>query len=149
MHYRLGGTGEGSPRWLATAAADTAPLPSVGYFSIAATPDGFVTVGGDYEHPEAGGLLATMAQGRDAGTSISILEPGAGPGPAGYRSAIACHAGLRVCVATGPSGTDRWDGRQWTAVSALGFDAIDLAGSTGWLSGDAGRIARIEIGPAD
>ena len=149
VHYRSGGTGEESQRWQVTATADTAPRPSVGYFSIAATPAGFITVGGDYEQPEVDGLLATMVPGREPGAAAAILESGSRPGPAGYRSGIACHVGLRACVATGPSGTDWWDGKQWTAVSALGFDAIDLAGSTGWLSGDAGRIARVEIGPAD
>jgi hypothetical protein len=40
---------------------------------------------------------------------------------------------------------DVWDAVAWSAVSDTGYDAIDLSGNAGWVSGDAGRIARIEI----
>src|SRR5690606_24250235 len=69
------------------------------------------------------------------------------PTTAGYRSGVACgEAHGTVCVAVGPSGVEAWDGHGWTAVAGTGYDAIDLAGSIGWASGDDGRIARIEIG---
>ena len=51
-HYLIdAGDGE-PPRWQATPAADTAPVPSAGYFSVASVPHGFIAVGGDYEQPD-------------------------------------------------------------------------------------------------
>lgn len=128
-------------RWQATPAADAPSLPSAGYFSITPTKGGFIVVGGDYQQPDADGLLALLPTVRDA--AVPGYQPQ--PGPAGYRSGIACGMDTGDCIATGPSGTGRWNGGRWTPVSTLGFDAIDLAANVGWVSGDAGRIARIEI----
>ena len=145
-HYLLDPAGGGPGRWRATPAADATPLPSTGYFSVARTPDGFIAVGGDYEQPDAAGLLAALPLDHAASGS-SRLGFGPRSAPAGYRSGIACMDEAIACLATGPSGTDWWDGKAWSAVSPLGFDAVDVAGNTGWVSGDGGRIARIGIGP--
>ncbi|MGQ4582944.1 WD40/YVTN/BNR-like repeat-containing protein [Lysobacter sp. F60174L2] len=146
-HYLIdAGDGE-PPRWQATPAADTAPVPSAGYFSVASVPHGFIAVGGDYEQPDADGLLASLPKNPAPGVSAT-LGYREQPGPAGYRSGIAC-TGDANCIATGPSGTDWWNGEAWTAVSSRGFDAIDLVGGTGWASGEGGRIARITVGAAD
>lgn len=145
-HYLLDPAGG---LWGATPAADAAPLPSAGYFSVARTPDGFIAVGGDYEQPDAAGLLAALPLDYPASGSPRL---GFGPGPAGYRSGIACMGESTACLATGPSGTDWWNGEAWSTVSPLGFDAVDFAGDTGWATGDAGRIARIariRVGPGD
>jgi hypothetical protein len=53
--------------------------------------------------------------------------------------------GAATCIAVGPSGVDAWNGEAWSPVSNTGYDAIDLAGNVGWASGDAGRIARVEV----
>lgn len=146
-HYLPDQAGHQLRRWHATPAADTVPLPSAGYFSVAPTSRGFIAVGGDYEQPDARGLSAMLPVDHAPG-SVAVefgYEPQ--PGPTGYRSGIACVDAAGACVATGPSGTDWWYGEEWAAVSPLGFDAIDLAGTIGWVSGDAGRVARIEIGP--
>jgi len=124
-------------------------LPSAGYFSIAPMPGGFIAVGGDYEHPDAGGWLATLPMIRAPGSTAPTLGYEPRSGPSGYRSGVACTDEAGICIATGPSGTDWWNGETWTAVPPAGFDAIDFAGSVGWTSGDAGRIARITIDPGN
>jgi hypothetical protein len=71
------------------------------------------------------------------------------PAPRGYRSGAACTLAVEPhCVAVGPAGVDEWNGSVWLPLQAAGYDAIDLVGNIGWASGDAGRIARIEIAPA-
>ena len=139
---------DGSDRvgWLATDPADQLASASTGYFSVAATPRGFIAVGGDYERPSTPGMLATLMPAPVAGSGSPSLEARAAP--PGYRSGIACPTATEGCLATGPSGTDWWDGTRWTPVSPLGFDAVDVVGSSGWASGENGRIARIEILPA-
>lgn len=139
---------EDRARWQAAAPVDHGASPSTGYFSVASTPQGFIVVGGDYQQPAAPGLLATLTLpgAPAAAAGDSSLE--AGIPPSGYRSAIDCAASVAECIATGPSGTDWWDGTRWTSVSPLGFDAVDLVGNSGWVSGEGGRIARLEIIPA-
>ena len=122
---------DGSDRvgWLATDPADQLASASTGYFSVSAP-----------------GMLATLTPAPVAGSGSPSLQVLAAP--PGYRSAIACPTATEGCLATGPSGTDWWDGTRWTPVSPLGFDAVDVVGSSGWASGENGRIARIEILPA-
>ncbi|MGQ4660008.1 hypothetical protein [Lysobacter sp. F6437] len=147
-HYLIDVEGGEPPRWQATPAADTPQLPSAGYFSVTTALQGFIAVGGDYEQPDTDGLLATWPMQRASGSSAT-LGYSAQPGPAGYRSGIACTGGAANCIATGPSGTDWWNGEAWTALSSLGFDAVAIVGDTGWASGEGGRIARIKLGAAD
>jgi len=106
-----------------------------GFFAIAWSGDDALLVGGDYEKPTATGTSATLS-----GTRLKQRKP-----PQGYRSGVACANGALPCIATGPSGTDGWNGKTWNTISDDGYDAIDLVNGTGWVSGDGGRIARIEI----
>ncbi len=109
--------------------------PEAGVFSVVPNGAGWLAVGGDYRGENNPGNAASGA-GNTAQRLIS---------PRGYRSGAACVGDKLPCIATGPSGTDLWDGKRWHPLGDVGFDAIDLHGNIGWLSGDAGRIARIVI----
>jgi photosystem II stability/assembly factor-like uncharacterized protein len=114
--------------------------PEAGVFSLATLPDGVFAVGGDYTAEQAPG---NAGQWR---TEAAAATPSAVPAPRGYRSGAAClQHESPTCVAVGPSGVDAWRDGDWHRVADTGYDAIDLAGDAGWASGDAGRIARIEI----
>jgi len=111
--------------------------PEAGVFSMAVAGDRIVAVGGDYK--------AEAEPGNAAGWSLDDAVVSVLPPPRGYRSGAACAADASSCIAVGPSGVDVWNGEAWSAVSDTGYDAVDLAGNIGWASGDAGRIARVEI----
>lgn len=111
--------------------------PEAGVFSIAVAGDGVFAVGGDYK--------AEAAPGDAAEWRVDEAAVRALPAPRGYRSGAACAPGSATCIAVGPSGVDGWNGEAWTLVSDTGYDAVDLAGNVGWASGDAGRIARVEV----
>jgi photosystem II stability/assembly factor-like uncharacterized protein len=121
---------------------------SAGVFSIDATGERIVVVGGDFEDEDSG--TGTFAWSDDGGQSWEgALEP-----PHGYRSAVTHLPGHPdTLIATGPNGTDisRNSGEIWVNWDALpGHHAIAFApdGSAGWAVGSDGRITRIEIAPA-
>lgn len=126
---------DGQQEWQAVDTGMARRKPEAGVFSVVALANGWFAVGGDYRGESKPGNAAT-------GTGKTVTRIIA---PPGYRSGAACVGDKLPCIAVGPSGTDLWDGRSWRAVSDVGFDAIDLHGNIGWLSGDAGRIARIVI----
>ncbi|BCT91451.1 oxidoreductase [Lysobacter helvus] len=113
-------------------------VPGGGIFSVAPRGDGLLLVGGDFEH-DAQGSAALATFDTLHGWSTDPL-----PDPRGYRSGAACF-GEALCLAVGPTGVDALRGKQWTAVSDTGYDAVDIAGKVGWMSGDKGRIARITL----
>jgi hypothetical protein len=118
-------------------------VPAAGIFSATAMGRDMLLVGGDFEHPAQAGSAARVERG-DAGLGLRPL-----PAPRGYRSGAACDRAGDVCVAVGPSGVDALAGGSWHPLSDTGYDAVDLAGSVGWASGEAGRITRGEIDAAD
>lgn len=107
--------------------------PEAGVFSVSAAGAGWFAVGGDFSAETAPGNAAAFNRGM-----LRIA-----PAPRGYRSGVACIDA--VCIAAGPAGVDRWDGKAWTPLSDIGFDAVDIAGGVAWFSGDAGRIGRLPI----
>ena len=109
-------------------------IPAAGIFS--ATDNGLV-VGGDFEREQTGGA-AWVVFGKDG----PRIEPLASP--RGYRSGAACRNSID-CIAVGPTGVDHFDGRRWSALSDIGYDAVDMepTETIAWASGDKGRIARI------
>lgn len=109
--------------------------PEAGVFSVVPRGAGWFAVGGDYRSEATPGNAAI---GTHAMSKPIIATRG-------YRSGAACVDDTLPCVAVGPSGTDLWDGKRWHALGDVGYDAIDLHGKVGWLSGDGGRIARIVI----
>ena len=130
-------------QWQAYDTSIPARIPAAGIFS--ATPVGadMLLVGGDFEH-EAKGSAALAQFVAGEGLRVSAL-----PDPNGYRSGAACVVAANPqCIAVGPNGVDLLRQGQWEAVSATGYDAVDLAGNVGWASGDKGRIARIHIAGA-
>jgi photosystem II stability/assembly factor-like uncharacterized protein len=127
--------GEGA--WRAVDSGMGRGKPEAGVFSLAIAGDRVFAVGGDYKAETAPGNAAGW---RMADAAVSALPP-----PRGYRSGAACVSGAATCIAVGPSGVDAWSGEAWSPVSDTGYDAIDLAGTVGWASGDAGRIARVEV----
>lgn len=137
----LGDSGE--ERWWPHASGLAHRVPAAGVFSAAAmNGDAMLLVGGDFEREKAPGGAARAVFVDDHGLTIEPLPP-----PRGYRSGAACARGRQAdtCIAVGPSGMDLWNGRAWRPLGEVGYDAVDLAGGVGWASGDAGRIARIEI----
>jgi photosystem II stability/assembly factor-like uncharacterized protein len=109
-------------------------IPAAGIFS--ATDNGLV-VGGDFEREQAGGA-AWVAFG-PGGPAIMPLAS-----PRGYRSGAACRDSTD-CIAVGPTGIDRFDGKRWSALSDTGYDAVDMepTDTVAWASGDKGRVVRI------
>ena len=132
--------GADTDAWTAHATQVPARVPAAGIFSAAPAGDDMLLVGGDFEH-EATGSAALAIAGDDGSLRVSLL-----PDPNGYRSGVACAGDAQPrCVAVGPNGVDLLANGRWQSLSTTGYDAVDLAGNTGWASGDKGRIARIEI----
>jgi photosystem II stability/assembly factor-like uncharacterized protein len=136
---RLHVKGDGDDAWRTVDSGMSRNKSEAGVFSIAAVGQDAVVVGGDYTAERLPGN-ATLWSAAD-GTSVQVLAP-----PRGYRSGVACAGSTQACVVVGPAGVDAWNGEIWTPVTDTGYDAIDLAGNTGWANGDGGRIARIAIG---
>lgn len=126
---------DGQRTWHALDAGMARRKPEAGVFSVIASGAGWFAVGGDYRGEKTPG---NSASGNRSTVKRLIA-------PRGYRSGAACLGDKLPCIAIGPSGTDLWDGKRWHALGDVGFDAIDLHGDIGWLSGDGGRIARIVI----
>lgn len=131
---------DGRSDWQAVDSGMSRGKPEAGVFSLAPTPFGAFTVGGDYKAELAPGNAAEWRLGNKQNPLVVTIAP------RGYRSGAAClDATPLQCVAVGPSGVDAWSAVAWSKASDTGYDAIDLVGNSGWASGDAGRIARIEI----
>ena len=132
----------GGALWFAHDAPMPARVPAAGIFSAAPVGEDMLLVGGDFEHEETGSAaLAQFVSGE--GLSLSPL-----PDPHGYRSGAACVGGAAPqCIAVGPNGVDLLRQGRWQSLGTTGYDAVDLAGNVGWLSGDQGRIARVEFKP--
>jgi len=137
----LGDSGE--KHWWPRASGLAHRVPAAGVFSAAAMgEDTMLLVGGDFEREDQAGGAARAIFIDDHGLSVEPL-----PSPRGYRSGGACVRERKVetCIAVGPDGVDLWNGRAWRPLGDVGYDAVDFAGNVGWASGDAGRIARIEV----
>ena len=138
----LGDSGE--RHWWAYPSGMPHRIPAAGIFSAARMGEDLLLVGGDFEREAVAGSAARVRFASGHGLAIETM-----PAPRGYRSGAACTQAIEPrCVAVGPAGVDEWTGSAWLPLPGVGYDAIDLAGSAGWVSGDAGRIARIEIAPA-
>ncbi len=134
----------GKRHWWAYPSGMPNRIPAAGIFSATGMGEDLLLVGGDFERDAVAGSAARVRFVDGHGLSIESM-----PAPRGYRSGAACTASVEPqCVAVGPAGMDEWNGRAWLPLPGAGYDAIDLVGNTGWASGDAGRIARIEIAPA-
>jgi len=131
---------DGRSDWQAVDSGMSRGKPEAGVFSLASSPFGAFMVGGDYKAEQAPGNAAEWRMGSKRNPLVAVIAP------RGYRSGVGClDATPLKCVAVGPGGVDVWDAVAWSTVSDTGYDAIDLSGNAGWVSGDAGRIARIEI----
>lgn len=140
-HARVHVSRDGGATWHASDSGMSRRKQEAGVFSLAATPFGAFAVGGDYKAEAAPGNAAEWRLRNKRGPLVSIIAP------RGYRSGAAClDATPLACVAVGPSGVDAWNTVGWKPLSDVGYDAIDMTGDGGWVSGDAGRIARIETG---
>jgi len=127
---------DGSAHWQSFDSGMGRRKAEAGVFSVAPVGKDAFVVGGDFKAEQAPGNAAVWRAG-------SVLHRIA---PRGYRSGAACLDNTSFfCIAVGPGGVDAWNVASWNRVSDIGYDAIDLAGNIGWASGDAGRIARIEI----
>jgi photosystem II stability/assembly factor-like uncharacterized protein len=128
--------------WNAFATPMPHRVPAAGIFSATPMGDGnILLVGGDFEHETVGSAALGVASSY-LGPQTLLVHPI--PAPRGYRSGAAC-VSKSSCIGVGPTGVDAWNGEHWSAVSDTGYDAIDLAGTTGWAAGDGGRIARVTV----
>lgn len=162
----------GGKAWNASDAYKSVPGEARGFFSVATSKAGVFMVGGDYKMESTPGIAAKVERGgvhffrnervvegaesregneitapvrRQTLDYAELLFMKQITSPRGYRSGAACTDEKKLCISVGPSGADSWDGSAWKLASDTGYDAVDLIGATGWASGDAGRIARIEI----
>jgi photosystem II stability/assembly factor-like uncharacterized protein len=134
--------------WTAHETAVAAGSPSAGIFSLAFHDDAHgIAVGGDYKNPAAPGTRAALtSDGGKTWTPTSERQP------AGYRSCVAFLAGnsRSTLIAVGPDGADQSHdgGRHWTPFGTSGFDTLAFApgAASGWAAGDAGSIARVQVG---
>ncbi len=99
-----------------------------------------IAVGGDYTKPaETRGNIAVTKDG-----GKTWIAP-AGTPPAGFRSAVAYIAALKIWIATGPNGSDisRDDGASWKQFDSIGYNALAVSGGAAWAAGPRGRIAKL------
>lgn len=109
-----------------------------GIFSLAATANSIVAVGGDYKQPL--GAKANIAISMDGGKWI--VPP---TSPSGYRSAVAYVPQRNIWIAAGTSGSDiSNDARAWHGFDEGAFNALSVAhDGTVWAVGPDGRIAKL------
>jgi photosystem II stability/assembly factor-like uncharacterized protein len=129
--------------WTAHETPIRAGEPTSGIFSLAfRDTDHGIAVGGDYKETRASRHV--MARTSDGGRTWSVPD---GPGPGGYRSAVAYIPGGTppTLIAVGPTGADLSsdDGMSWKPLGSLGFHAVAFDGpAAGWAVGEDGKIAR-------
>ncbi|MFT3807310.1 WD40/YVTN/BNR-like repeat-containing protein [Arenimonas sp.] len=161
--------------WLASEIDESPKAASAGFFSIASGKLGRLVVGGDFQREAEPGRaivlgVGAMHYGVDTNRTtpahyrrseneeelvperrIQDVKVATFPSvreaisPPGYRSSVACSADRPLCVATGPSGSDSWDGKQWSSLAGAGYDSVDVASSVFWFSGDNGRLGRLVL----
>jgi len=132
--------------WEAVEAPILSGTPSQGIFSLTFwDADHGVVVGGDYRDPDRRDAVIALTE--DGGKTWST--PDVGPG--GFRSAVAFRPARPgpelVAVGTGGVDFSRDGGKSWQSVSREGYHAVAFApdGSTAWVAGAEGRIARLEF----
>jgi photosystem II stability/assembly factor-like uncharacterized protein len=133
---------DGGRTWTVAATPIRNDGPNAGIFSLAFADSRYgVAVGGDYA--KATDSSHNIAVTSDSGRTWR--EPD-GTRPAGYRSAVAYVADLRVWIATGPSGSDvsSDNGNNWKPLDSGAYNALSFAGKTGWAVGPQGRLARFQ-----
>jgi photosystem II stability/assembly factor-like uncharacterized protein len=132
--------------WTAHETPVMAGAPSSGIFSLAFIDGNHgIAVGGDYKELDRASHVVALTS--DGGRTWRSPK---GPGPGGYRSAVAYLPAARgaILVAVGPMGSDwsRDGGESWTKLGEMGFHAVGFAGEAGWTVGEDGRIARFDTG---
>ena len=137
--------------WTATTTPILNGQPSQGIFSIAfCNRKQGVIVGGDYK--ESASSEKTAAYTEDGGKTWIPSEKL----PSGYRSAVAAVRGTgpadscQKFIAVGTSGTDTSGdhGKSWTRQNDADYNAVSLAGTSGWAVGPHERITRMQLSSA-
>jgi photosystem II stability/assembly factor-like uncharacterized protein len=116
---------------------------SAGIFSLAfRDAQHGIAVGGDYSKDSED--RQNIALTNDGGRSWAAPP---GPGPKGFRSAVAWLPGRKLWIVTGTSGSDvsRDNGKTWTPFDNGAYHAMSFVPSgDGWAVGPQGRIARFQ-----
>ncbi len=130
--------------WQAVATPMAQEATGAGIFSLAFNSATYgIAVGGNYTRPDD--TTKTIARTQDGGQTWELLP---GSGINGYKSAVAPIPGSKSWLATGPTGiscsTD--NGLSWNTIDSTGYHTVAMAnGTTGWLTGARGKIAKITI----
>jgi photosystem II stability/assembly factor-like uncharacterized protein len=129
--------------WTVAATPIRADGPSAGIFSLAfADARHGIAVGGDYskDTEDRQNIVLTSDSG------LSWPAP-LGPGPKGFRSAVAYLAARGLWIVTGTSGSDVSgdNGKTWKLFDSGAYNAMSfVSGGDGWAVGPQGRIARFQ-----
>ncbi|MDX2036756.1 MAG: hypothetical protein SFX72_08895 [Isosphaeraceae bacterium] len=140
---RVFSTVDGGRNWRASTTPIDASNESSGIFSISFDGEGRVglAVGGDYKLAER--AVRSIAKTSDGGRTWSAEGLSS---PLGYRSAVT-RLSKDTWLVVGPSGSDLTvdGGASWRSVDRTSFDSVSVAGSTVWVSGERGGVARRRI----
>jgi photosystem II stability/assembly factor-like uncharacterized protein len=114
---------------------------NAGIFSLAfADARHGIAVGGDYK--DSASASGNLAVTEDGGKTWTVPQ---GAAPGGYRSAVVWSPERKLWIATGTKGSDvSADGRVWTSFDTASYNALSLAGGTGWAVGPGGAIAKLQ-----
>ncbi len=131
---------DGGRTWTASPTPIRNDGASMGIFSLAFSGPRGIAVGGDYNQPAD--ASKNVAITTDAGKTWRA----AAAGPAGFRSAVAYVAELKLWIATGTSGSDSSadGGESWKNFDKEAYNAMSFVGDSGWAVGPKGAIARFK-----
>jgi photosystem II stability/assembly factor-like uncharacterized protein len=110
-----------------------------GIFSLAATTDKLIAVGGCYL--DSANAEGNCAISTDLGRTWQLI---AEHQPRGYRSCIAYSPKSNLLITCGRTGVEfSLSGWAWIPLSDDGYYTCSLADSTGWLMGRGGKMAKL------
>ena len=138
-------TADEGQTWTAHETPIPAGKPSAGIFSLAFRDPNLMVSPSEAITKPRSKRQRVVAKTSDGGLTWTMP---AGPGPGGYRSAVAYVPGLAqpTLVAVGPTGSDFSSdgGETWTPLGKMGFHAVAFTGPIdgGWGVGDDGITAR-------
>ena len=117
--------------------------PGAGIFSMAFINDSMgVAVGGNYV--DSANASSNCAITRNGGRSWELVTE---EQPNGYRSCVAVHAGSKLWLTTGRTGSEYSNdgGRSWEAIGTEGYYSCAVGNGYAFASGRRGKLARMKL----